>query len=165
MKKYVLPTHTIKIESSKQISFSSEKSFQVKIIAAYTFGEFIQGEAVVTFWKLRWDYNFLTRTSFQVRKAVFTKNVLIDSAEEVIDVSFANDLNMFYAETIVVTVKFTESFTKKVIEAEKTMDFNAKTYDLIYSGAESYGFDETINFKVSLRDIETGEPVRILSRV
>ena len=165
VKKYVLPTHSIKIEIPRKISFATQKSFQIKLIAAYTFGEFVEGEAIVTFSVYKWSYNPSTSISSQVRKALFTKTVVIDSAAEVIDVSFENDLKITYAQTIYVSVKFTESLTRKVIEAEKTLNLDYQPYELIYSGDDTYVENQTIEYKVTMRNIETGEPVRFLSHM
>jgi uncharacterized protein YfaS (alpha-2-macroglobulin family) len=85
VKEYVLPSYSVKVEVPTKVAIPS-LTFQTKVIAEYTFGESVEGVAVVTF-SMYYDY-------FNPRQVMFVKTININSAAEVFDVSIRDDLKI-----------------------------------------------------------------------
>lgn len=54
MKKYVLPTYAVNIDVPSRVAIP-DVVFPVTVEALYTFGEAVEGEAIVTFYKYEWQ--------------------------------------------------------------------------------------------------------------
>jgi Macroglobulin domain MG3 len=170
-----LPTYSIKIELPDRVAIPDEV-FQAKVIASYTFGEAVEGEAVVTFWKTVWDWvqdqddggwgggwwNWWQPRGHYVERRVdlLIKTVTINTAAEIFDVNIANDLQIYNAEQINVHVKFTESSTKKVLETSTVLSIEQYAYETIVTGSDLLVANQPYNIKVSSRKIGSGTPVR-----
>jgi hypothetical protein len=129
------------------------RTFQTKVIATYTFGESIEGVAVVTFWKNDYD-------RYPPRKDLFVKTINIESAAEVFDVNIIDDLKVYGPGFVNVEVKFTEALTRKVVETSVLdVGFVSNAYDTLLTGSEILVPNQPYNLKVSLRRVGTGVPV------
>jgi hypothetical protein len=149
----VLPSYSVKVEVPKIAAIPS-LTFQTKVIAAYTFGESVEGVAVVTFLKSDYSYYY-----YPTRKVLFVKTVNISSAAEAFDVNIKDDLKIYYAESVNVEVKFTEAFTRKVVETSAAIQFVWYAYEMLLTGSEVLVPNQPYNLKVSLRKVGTGVPV------
>jgi hypothetical protein len=74
-------------------------------------------------------------------------------------VSIANDLKTSEPGQINVQVKFTESLTRKVVEASAIMNLLQFAYEIILTGSDTLVSNQPYNIKVSARKIGTGTPV------
>jgi hypothetical protein len=91
---------------------------------------------------------------------LYVKILEINSADEVFDVNIQNDLKITYHEVIDVHVKFTEALTRKVIETTtENINIVPYIYELEFIGSDNLVPNQPYKFKVSLRRIDTGEPV------
>lgn len=133
-------------------------TFQVKLTSADTFGKFVGGKAVVTFWK---TVRILNRQSNQYeneRSDLLVKTVTIKSAAETFDVDL-NDLKVYSEGDINVDVKFTESSTRVDFETSAILKVVTSLYELIITGSEVIVQNQLYYFTVFLRRKDTKTPV------
>lgn len=173
VKEYILPTYDVKVELPERVPIP-DGTFETKVIATYTFGEVVEGEAVVTFWKtfyefVRNDYDdygngwrpwWGPRGRWEQRRVdLFVKTLTIDSVAETFEVSIANDLKATYAESINVHVQFTEALTRKVLETSAILNLVNYAYEMVFISSELLVPNQPYNIKAAVRRIGSGVPV------
>lgn len=151
MQDYVLPTYSVSIDVPQQASVV-DRTFPVKITADYTFGQSVQGVAVVTFSRRSFWWFRGRGESAQL----FQRTVNINSASETFDVDIIKDLNIenTFAETIDIDVEFTEELTRKSVQAAATILIVQFSYSAVYTGDPSFSADTIYDLKVSLRKFD-----------
>jgi Macroglobulin domain MG3 len=182
-----LPTYSVNVDLPQQVSIP-EATFPVTVNAIYTFGETVEGEAVVTFYIYQRVYEILpikvavsldqtvaaplatslaaprkTRHAWwegkPIKKILFVKTVKISSAAETFMVSIPNDLKSSSERYVYIEVVFTESLTKKTALATGYVYMSQYACELIVTGSDTYASGQPYSFTVSARKIGTGTPV------
>lgn len=148
MKKYVLPTYSVSISFPEGASLPDE-TFPVTIEALYTFGEEVQGEAVVNFYSNQWG----------PRRNLFTKTVQIDSKFSTFDINIAKDLGITFQTTVNAEVVFTETLTGKSVSAIGAVYIAQYGYELFIIGSDEFLPNTPYNLTAAMRKIGTGVPV------
>jgi hypothetical protein len=168
VKEYVLPQYTVRVDVPEKVA-SIDQFFPVKVTAEYTFGESVQGVAVVSFYKTvysKWndfdDYGGggpRRRPPIwgpPKRVLIFQKQVNIDSASEIFDVDLLKDLKVEpqTSENLEIEVVFTEELTRKSVSATSYLSIVPFAYELVLtslSGDNYFAPNSIFKYQIAMR--------------
>lgn len=130
----------------------TDGSFPVKVTAEYTFGQSVQGVALVRFTLWQWYGS----------SVLYERSVNINSASETFEVDIVDDLKLteiYYDQNVDIEVEFTETITRKTVRGSSSITIVQYPYTAIFTGDDFFSPNTLYDFKLTLRKFD-GTPVR-----
>lgn len=174
---YVVPTYSVTIDAPSQVAFSDSK-FGVKITPEYTYGQIVEGVAVVTFSRV--IYRFFGGPIALIARPIgpifggpsttvlYTRTIDINSQSVSFQVDIEKDLGITQAtyDNVQVKVDFTEKVTKKVVSANTNIQIVPYAYSISFTddGTINSAYEPNTELKLKLSIAKSdGTPVKIHS--
>jgi Macroglobulin domain MG3/Macroglobulin domain MG4 len=146
VQEYTLPAFSASVSAPVKVAFA-DGHVPITVGAQYTFGQKVEGSAVVTF--KQWGYQIL-----------YERSVTINASSITFDVDFTKDLKIdqiYYDQSILVEVQFTDKQTGQLAAASTEFTLVQFRHTIVFQGAPNFKPGLPYVFKVTVKKLD-GSP-------
>lgn len=125
----------------------ADNHFPVTVGAQYTFGQKVEGSAVVIF-------------KLYGHQIVHERSVVINSSSVTFDVDIKNDLKIdyiFFDQSILVEIQFTDKLTAKLASAATQFTLSEYRHSIVFKGPDNFKPGLPYVFQVTIKKLD-GSP-------
>lgn len=153
VQEYTLPAFAATVSAPKNVAFS-DGHVPITVGAQYTFGQKVEGSAVVTF----------KQYGYQI---IHERSVIINSSSITFDVDVVKDLKIdqiYYDQSITVEVQFTDKQTAQLAAARTEFTLVQFRHSILFKGASNFKPGLPYVFKVTVKKLD-GSPAAEGSKI